>query len=465
MAQEGVWTTLWPPVSMAGIGAVLEERDFTVKITDADAEEIDLEALKKIFKEFQPDFLAINSATPTIENDLSMARIVKEVVPGVRTIAFGIHVSELPEESMQMQEDLDFIVRNEPELTMAELLCTLRDKGDLSSVLGISYRSGGKFVNNPKRPYIEDLDSLPFPAWHLVDRTRYTMPYTKREYLLVTSARGCFNRCIFCVGKSYYGAKLRMRSVNSVIEELKWIGEEFNIVDFLFWTESFTLNRNFVMDLCEAIVERNLGIRWVCNSRVNDVDPEMLRAMRSAQCWMIGYGIESGSQEILDNAKKGVTVEQIREACKMTREAGIEISGHVVFGLPGETEETVKQTIRFARELALDYASFYCATPWPGTKLYKMGKERGWLREEAPWSMYEQNTCILDIGDMKAEDITKAREQAFRSFYLYYRTIYKTIRKIKTFTHLKDFLRMLKTFLIWVRRKSQQKNLASYTKC
>ena len=437
---------------MAGMAAVLEKRGFTVKITDAGAEEIDLGTLEGIFEEFQPDFLIINSTTPTIENDLSMARIVKEIVPRAKTVAFGIHVSELPEESMQMQDALDFIVRNEPELTIGELLCTVRDKGDLSSVLGISYRSGGKVVNNPRRPYIEDLDSLPFPAWHLVDRTRYTMPYTRRQYLLVTSARGCFNRCVFCVGKGYYGAKLRKRSVNSVTEEVKWIGEKFDIRDFLFWTESFTLDRKFVMDFCQAIIGKNLGIRWVCNSRVDNVDPEMLKAMKGAGCWMVGYGIESASQEILDNVKKDVTVEQIRQACKMTREAGIEVSGHIVLGLPGETKETVRQTIRFAKELDLDYASFYCATPWPGTRLYKMAKEKGWLREDASWSMYEQNTCILDIGDMKAEDITEARAQAFRSFYLYPGTIYKTVRKIKSFTHLRDFLRMLKTFLVWVRR-------------
>lgn len=273
---------------------------------------------------------------------------------------------------------------------------------------------------------------------------------------MITPARGCYNRCLFCVAKSYHGAKLRRRSVDSVIQELEWAGQEFDIRDFLFWTESFTLDRNFVVALCEKMIERNLGVRWVCNSRVDDVDREMLKSMKRAGCWMVGYGIESRSQEILNNIGKGVTVEQIREACKMTRDLGIEVAGHLVFGLPGETRETVEETIRFAKELQLDYASFYCATPWPGTRLYEDAKEKGWLRQDAPWSMYEQNTCILDIGNMKAEEITKAREDAFRSFYLDYRTIYRTIRKIKSFSHLKDFLRMLRTFLVWIKGKGRE---------
>lgn len=457
MAPEGVWTTLWPPISMASIAAVLEERGFTVKITDAGAEGIDLEGVKGILKDFSPDFLVINSTTPTIENDLPMSGMAKQVVPGLMTIAFGIHVSELPEESMGMEKSLDFIVRREPELTMGELLCALRDKGDLSSVSGISYRRDGEVVNNPESPCIEDLDSLPFPAWHLVDRAKYTLPYTRKQYLLITPARGCYRRCIFCVAKGYYGSRLRMRSIDSVIREIEWIGNEFGINNFLVWTESFTLKRKFVMDFCEALKEKKLQVSWVCNSRVDDVDPEMLRALKDAGCWMIGYGVESASQEILDNSKKDVTVGQIREACRMTKEAGIEVTGHIVVGLPGETKETARQTMRFARELDLDYAAFYCAAPWPGTEIYQMGKAKGWLRKDAPWSMYEQNMSILDIGNMKAEEVMKVREEAFRSFYLHPRTIYKTIRKIRSITHLKEFLRMVKAFLVWIKRSYGRK--------
>lgn len=452
MAREGVWTTLWPPISMAEIGALLEQKGFTVKITDAGAEEIDEKNFEMLLKEFKPDVLMINTATMTIEYDLSMARLAKKNLPHVKTVAFGIHVSELPKECMDMEEDLDFIVHNEPELTSYELISVLRDAGDLSKILGITYRNGDKVITNPPRPYIENLDSLPFPAWHLVRRDKYILPYTKREYLLVTSARGCPHQCIFCVGKGYYGSRLRLRSPESVVDEIEWAGKEFGTKDFLFWTESFTLNRKFVMRVCELIKEKGLDIRWVCNSRVDNVDLGMLEVMKKAGCWMIGYGIESANQILLDRIKKGVTVEQIKKACALTRKVGIEVSAHIVLGLPGETKETIKETIRFAKKMRFDYSQFYCATPWPGTELYKMAREERWLRKDAPWSMYEQNVSVLDIEGLSAEEVTEQRGKAFRSFYLYPPTIWRTIRKIKSLSELKYFLWMIKNFLTWSKR-------------
>ena len=449
MAREGVWTTLWPPVSMAEIASILERKDFTIKITDAGAEEIDEKSFEGLLKDFRPDILMINTATMTINYDLSMAALAKRNLPDIVTIAFGIHVSQLPKECMDIQSELDFIIHDEPELTAVELISALKNGGDLSKILGITYRNNANVITNPQRPYIQDLDSLPFPAWHLVNTDRYIMPYTKRRYLLVTSARGCPHRCIFCVAKGYYGNKLRMRSPESVVNELEWIGEELGIRDFLFWTESFTLNRKFVMRICELIMERNLDICWVCNSRVDSVDLEMLKTMKKAGCWMVGYGVESSNQDILDRSKKGIKVEQIKEACAQTRKAGMEISAHIVFGLPGDTKETIKETVRFAKKIGFDYAQFYCATPWPGTELYKMAQKEGWLRKDAPWSEYEQNVSVLDIEGLRAEEVTKLRKWGFKSFYLYPLTIWRTIKKIKSFSELKYFLWMIKNFLTW----------------
>lgn len=451
MAREGVWTTLWPPISMAEIAAVLEARGMEARITDAGAEEVDINRLKDKIDAFAPDLLMINTATPTIEYDLSMAAWAKKHWSGIRTAAFGIHVSQLPKECMTMQTDLDFIVRNEPELTAAELAETLEDGSDPSTVLGITYRKGDEVVTTPPRPYVEDLDSLPFPAWHRVDTSRYVLPYTKRRYLLVASARGCPHRCTFCVAKGYYGNRVRLRSPESVVRELQWIGERFGIFDFLFWTESFTLNRKLVMGVCEGILEKNLKIRWVCNSRVDHVDPEMLAAMKRAGCWMIGYGVESSSQEVLDRAKKGITVEQIEKATRWAREAGIQVSAHIVFGLPGDTRETIRDTIRFAKRMRFDYAQFYCATPWPGSTLYQMAQKENWIKPGAAWSDFEQNTSVLHLDGLAAEEITRLREEGFRSFYLYPLTIWRTLLKIKSFNELKNFLWMIQNFLTWSR--------------
>ena len=206
------------------------------------------------------------------------------------------------------------------------------------------------------------------------------------------------------------------------------------------------------------IRQKGLKIRWVCNSRVDNVDFEMLKRMKEAGCWMIGYGIESSNQEILDRAKKGIKVEQIEEACEMTRKAGIEISAHIVLGLPGETAKTIKETTLFAKSIGFDYAQFYCATPWPGTELYEMAQKEGWLKKDAPWSDYEQDISVLDMDGLSAEEMTRLRKKAFKSFYFYPLTVFRTLSKIRSFSELKYFLWMVKNFLAWAINKSKSTN-------
>jgi len=453
-AQEGIWTTLWPPISMTQIASVLEAKGHQVKVTDAGAEEIDENRLQEILKEFSPDVLLINTSTPSIDHDLTMASVAKRLVPHVTTAAFGIHVSELPDACMKAEKHLDCILHNEPDETALELVEALQNGGDFSKIPGISYREGERSITTPPRPYIQDLDALPFPAWHLVDISRYVLPYSKKPYLKVTPARGCPFHCVFCVAKGYYGSRLRLRSPESVIEELKYDIARFGVTDYLFWTESFTMNRKFVLELCRRITEEKLNIRWVCNSRVDSIDEEMLAAMKKAGCWMIGYGVESSSQEILDRSKKGITVQQIEEACRITRKSGIEMTAHIVFGLPGDTPESIRDTIRFAKKMGFDYAQFYCATPWPGTELFKLATRSGWLIHSAPWGDYEQNKSVLNMEGLSAEAVVRLRQEGFRSFYLYPLTIWRTLMKIRSWTELKNFLLMVKSFAGFILRSN-----------
>src|SRR4030042_2881794 len=217
-AQEGVWATIWPPISLASIASLLEQKGNLLKITDAGSEGVDENELEVLLTHFRPDVLMINTSTPTIEFDLSIASLAKKTLPNLLTVAFGIHVSELPKECMRMQKDLDFIVHHEPEITSLELIEALQKEKNLSEVLGITYRNGKHVITNPPRPYIQNLDSLPFPAWHLVNTDNYVLPFTRKRYLMITSARGCPHKCTFCVAKGYYGSRLRMRSPGSVVK-------------------------------------------------------------------------------------------------------------------------------------------------------------------------------------------------------------------------------------------------------
>lgn len=448
MQRKGAWTTVWPPVSLASIASLLREDGFDVYLNDCIVEDINEEGLLRRVDEIRPDMAVINTATASIEHDMRIADLIKESSPGIVTAAIGIHVSALPEDSLNMAEGMDIVIRGEPELTSKELARAVRDKKELGSVDGISFRRNGSVINNRDRAYIQDLDTLPFPAWDLINTRNYLMPFTDRPFLLLTTSKGCPYSCTFCPAEPYYGKKVRLRRPERVVDEMEWVKKTFGVTDFLIWSETFTFSRDFVNSFCDEIRRRNLGVRWVCNSRVDAVSLEMLKNIKSAGCWMVGYGVESGVQEILDRAKKGITLEQVRNAVKLAREAGLETTAHVIFGLPGETPQTAQKTIDFVKGLGLDFAQFYCVVPWPSTMLYKEAKEKGWIACD-DWSLFEQNYSVLDMETISKEDVVKYRKKAIREFYFRPSVILKTIKKIRGVKELRLFIGMLREFLTW----------------
>lgn len=449
MQRRGAWTAVWAPISLALSAALLERSGFVVKINDCIVEDIDWQRLEAIVSEYKPNIVVFNAVTPSIESDLNVARMCKKLNPQIKTIAFGIHVTVLPEENLQKEPGLDFIIRGEPEFTLNELALALRYDRDISTIDGISYRRDNQIIHNSDRLPEDNLDKLPFPAWHLIHPENYRMPFTDEPFLLIATSRGCPYTCSFCADNAYYGRKLRLRSPAKIVEELAWVKGTFNISQFLFWSESFTLNRRFVTEVCERIIRKNLPIRWVCNSRVDHVDKELLKKIKQAGCWMIGFGIESGSQEILDRTNKKTTLEQAISAVRWSKEVGLEVTGHVVLGLPGDNSQTIRQTIDFVKSLDLDFAQFYCAVPFPGSRLYKEALEKGWINTSL-WHRFEQNYSILDLDDIKAEEIMNWRRCAYREFYLRPKIIFRTLRRLHSLREYKNFLRMVYDFLTWV---------------
>jgi len=448
MQRKGAWTTVWPPISLAYIASVLREGHYEVYMDDCIVEEISEEGALARVKQIQPELVIINTATASIKNDLNMANRIKDTGQNIKTAAIGIHVSALPEESFKMSEGLDFIVRNEPEITCRELAGAIEHKMGFSAVEGISYRHNGKITHNKDRAYISDLDSLPFPAWDLVDVHNYLMPFTDKPFLLVTTSKGCPYGCIFCPAGPYYGKKIRLRKPQRVADEMEWLKEKFGVQDFLIWSESFTLNADFVREVCNEIKRRKLEVSWVCNSRVDAVSPDMLKDIKSAGCWMVGFGVESASQEILDRSKKGITVRQIEDAVRWSREVGLETTAHVIFGLPGETRQSARRTIDFIKKIDVDFAQFYCVVPWPSTNIYREAKEKGWLISN-DWAFYEQNYSVLDTDTISSRDVVKYRKRAIWEFYFRPKIIFRTLRRIRSLKELKIFMGMLLEFLTW----------------
>lgn len=422
-----IWRTIWPPFSLTSIGAVLEREKITVKICDCPAQKLNLNHFLSMVDEYKPQTIIINTATPSIESDLAITSLLKKCFPQIKIAVFGIHVSVFPEESFRMSESVDFIIRGEPEFTARELIMALCHSASFDEIKGLSWRLNGKVVHNKDREFIVNLDELPMPAWHLVDTSRYRLPLLRKPYLIISPARGCYHQCTFCAAHSYYGRKRRSRSVEYVIEEIKICQSQFKVENFLFWAEDFTSDRRYLDSLLSEMIKSKLRIKWVCNSRVDSVDFELLKKMKTAGCWMVSYGIESGNQHILDRVKKGITLDQIRETISLTRKAGIETVVNCLFGLPEETKQTINRTIQFVKELGPTFAQFYCAVPRPGSEFYNLAREKKWINTDS-WAGFHQEKCILDINGLKATEIMRLRKEALVKFYRHPKTIWKMCR-------------------------------------
>lgn len=446
MQRSGVWTAVWPPYSLCMAAAILEKKGIKVKLNDCVVEEIDFEQLKENIIDFKPHVVVINTSTPCIESDLKVAEIAKEVSEDILTVAIGIHVSELSEESFKMQPHLDVIFRNEIEGTVDEFF---NFRSGIEDIKGISYKVEGKIHNNSKRDFIKDLDSLPFPAWHHLDFSKYTVPFFGRPFLLLATARGCPHQCTFCMAKPYYGEALRYRSPKNVVDEMEYVMNKHEINDFLMWTEGFTMNNKYSMDICKEILARELDVKWACNSRVDSINDELLSYMKKAGCWMIGYGVESGNQQVLDNVKKGIKVEDIRNAAKLTKKYGIEATAHCMVGFPGDTKKTVKETVDLVKELDFDFVQFYCAVPMPWTEMYKEAEKKGHIVSRN-WELYEQNFSVMKTDHLEPKEVMKLREKAYKSFYFRPKMVFRTLMRIRSFRQFKIFLAMVKDFLTWI---------------
>lgn len=447
------------PISLPYIAAVLREGGHEVQIVDCIADDLSTEELLETLGKFTPNLAIFDVSTPTISHDKEVIELIKQRNPKCHLSAIGTHVTALPGQVLRSSK-LDSVIRGEPELTSLALANTLEKGEDLGQVEGISHKQGGEVSNNPDRPFIEDLNSLPFPARDLIHNEKYTMPVSNRSYTLLVSSRGCTGRCIFCTAHLYYGRKLRLRSADNICDELEEIVEKFGIKDVTMWSDTFTLNQDFVVSVCEEIMRRGLKVNWMTNSRVDKVDLELLKLMKSAGCSMVSYGVESAVPEILRNCKKGTTPEQIQNAFKWSREAGLETIAHVILGLPGETRETIRETTSFMKKIKPDYAQFYGAIPFPGTEFYDMTIDNKWLTTN-DWRCFEINQAIVSYPELSAEELDKARSQAFRSFYFRPSYILKRLVKLRSWREWVNLPGQAWSFLkewVWSKNARRRRN-------
>lgn len=425
---------VWPQTGLACLAAVLEKDSHDVKIIDAMAENILFNEMLIGIKKFNPELIVMNTSTPTFTNDAAICDLIKKEIK--TKIGFvGTHVSVLPERSMK-KSNADFLIIGEAEYTLKELANNL----PFDKIKGICYREDTETKFSQLRPLIHDLDELPFPSRNLLPNDKYTMPFTSgKPFATIIPSRGCPYKCIFCRSGSVWGKYARMRSPENVFNEMKKV-KEMGIDYITFMADTFTINKKWTLKLCELIIENKLKVSWLCNSRVDTIDEDMLRSMKKAGCILISYGIESGDQEILDLSEKGITIQQSKRAVELTKKIGISMVGYYIIGLPGETWRTIKKTIDFSRELDTDYVEFHIATPFPGTKFYELAKSKGWLLSEDWEDFEEKDSSVLCTDKLSSEDLIRAKKIAMRSFYFRPLKILKYMKKIKNFSDFKSKL-------------------------
>lgn len=402
------------PLGLAYLAASLESSGFDVSVIDCPAMGIDFKSLEKILSNLMPSIIGITSMTPTINSALSCARYAKNACEDALVILGGPHASFMDEEILAREPSIDVIVRGEGEVTIVELAKCLSENKKFHDVAGITFRHNNKIVRNQDRGYIQNLDELPFPAYNHFELKRYEL--FGRRLLPIMSSRGCPFQCSFCVTSRIFGRAFRARSPKNVVEELMRLECNYGADAFTFYDDTLTLNRDRILKICREMQSRKLNLPWDCQTRVDAVSREVLLEMKRAGCHQIFFGVESGSQKILDIIGKGTTVEQNERAIKMAKEVGLFVSISVIIGYPGETVDTINQTMEFIRKTKPDDVYICVATPYPGTQLYEQIKSLGWSICEN-WDKFDTTTLVFSHPWITADVIKEFRQKFYDSFY------------------------------------------------
>ena len=426
---------VWPQTGLAYLAAVAGAAGADVQLIDGMGAGLSPEETLKEITKFKPQLVLVHVTTPTASNDREFCyRIKKSYYPAVVGV-IGTHPTALREEMLE-PGIIDVVIVGEAEGTIEEIC---RRNSFTEKIRGIIHSlNKDEIVDGGERPLIENLDDLPFPARDFLPVKNYTMPFFGNDpFLTVIPGRGCPFHCSFCRAGSVWGHKVRLRSVENIITELREIVEKYGIRNIVFMTDLFTINARWVTDLCNAIIKSKLGIEWICNSRVDGITPGLAKTMAATGCQMISFGLESGDDEILKTCHKQINLKQSEDAVQWTKDAGMLAFGYFIIGLPGETWETVEKTIKTAIRINPDYALFHLATPFPGTELYEWAKKRGYLISE-DWADYdEEDGKAMRTEAMSLEDLQRAKRIATRRFYWRPSKIIQGLRQIRSWPDCK----------------------------
>ena len=446
-----------PPLGISYIASFLRQSGYNVDVIDALSLQMTEEEIINAIKAKDPKVIGLSSLTPMFNRAVQLSKKIQECFPEKLIIIGGQHATIMTREVLSENECFDIVVCGEGENTVLGLMNSFRacnyDKKELlgnadclSKIKGIAFRNCSTIVQNPAGDHIKDLDTLPFPAWDLLPMEKYIpLPnqYLRQPVVHMITTRGCPFVCSFCSCNAVFGRAIRSHSPQRVIESIKHVMEKYGTKEISFWDDTITVNKKWIKDVCRRMIDEKLDITWTCLSRVDTIDREMVSLMKRAGCWNIFFGFEAGNQELLDNIKKGIKVEQSKKVMKWMKEEGIEVRASFMLALPGETPEMAEETIKFAIELDPDYAQFSVTTPYPGTSLYDNVEQYGSLSKDySKYSLW--SPVFVPYGYKDSDEVAKMEKRAIRKFYFRPKFIYSKFSRIKSFEDMKRYYKGFK---------------------
>lgn len=441
-----------PTFALVCLGAVAEKEGAHVRVIDAAAENLSIEACLREITSARPRLVGISSTTVGISASGKLAAGIKEALPDAIVIIGGCHVTALPEETLSEFAGFDMAVIGEGEETFREVIRSAEAGAGVPVGLpGTAIRKDGEVTVYPRRPFIRDLDELPLPAWHLLrgfPGAYHPSPSRIRRTpcASVVLTRGCPNRCLFC-DRSVFGNRVRAYSPARAIDLVRQLRSDFGVKEILIEDDTFITSRSRVEEFCAGIVSEKIDVTWSCLGRADKVTPAILKRMREAGCWHISFGIESGDQTILDAMQKRERLPDVENAVRWSHEAGLKTSGFFILGFPGETSDSLDRTRAFALKLPLDDISIMRLTPFPGTALYESISRHGTFTRE--WEkMNILNTVFVPNG-LTEEALDRARNRMLREFYFRPRILASKMSALMRNRNL--FLPLLRGLMAFIR--------------
>jgi len=428
-----------PPLGLLYLAGYLKQySNYELKIIDAQVEKLNYSQLKEKVEEFNPDVVGITAMTFTLLDVIKTAETVKEAHPGIKIVVGGPHVQIYAEETVNLK-NIDFVVLGEGEKIFLELLKNINNFEVLKNTPGLVFKNNGKIINTGRPEYFTDLDSLPFPPREMLPYKKYSSLLAKEKIITTMfTSRGCPFACNFC-DRPAMGKNFRARSAKNVVDEIEEC-LKLNIKEIFIYDDTFTVNRQRVVDVCNEIINRNLNFTWDIRARVNTVDEELLCLLKKAGCIRIHFGVEAGTEKILKVLNKNISLEQVLTAFRLSKKIGIQTLAYFMIGSPTETEEDVLQTIKFMNKLDPDFVQITLLTPFPGTKIYQWALDQKVFPTDY-WREFAANPTLgfktkYWTKELSKEDLERLLVVAYKKFYIRPSYIIKRIKAITSFAEL-----------------------------